>query len=98
MSESQPKYQVQQKRSSRPVEPERAGVPLVLAEPERPPYLMAAAVALGALLLYVVTLAPTTQFWDTSEYLAPPSRSTISPHTTLSRPAWPGLSRGPVAR
>src|SRR6266545_4055013 len=73
MSESQPKYQVQQKRSSRPVEPERAeraGVPLVLTEPERPPYVMAAGVALGALLLYVMTLAPTTQFWDTSEYLA----------------------------
>ncbi len=37
---------------------------------ERPPYLLAALVALGALLLYVGTLAPTTQFWDTSEYIA----------------------------
>ena len=37
---------------------------------ERPPYLMAGLVALGALLLYIVTLAPTTQFWDTSEYIA----------------------------
>src|SRR6185312_17546439 len=36
----------------------------------RPPYLMAALVALGALILYIVTLAPTTQFWDTSEYIA----------------------------
>jgi len=36
----------------------------------RPPYLMAALVFLGALILYVVTLAPTTQFWDTSEYIA----------------------------
>ena len=36
----------------------------------RPPYLMAALVVLGALILYVVTLAPTTQFWDTSEYIA----------------------------
>ena len=36
----------------------------------RPPYAMAACVALGALLLYVLTLAPTTQFWDTSEYIA----------------------------
>jgi len=27
-------------------------------------------VALGALVLYVWTLAPTTQFWDTSEYIA----------------------------
>ncbi len=39
-------------------------------EVERPPYLWAAGVALGALLLYVATLAPTTQFWDTSEYIA----------------------------
>jgi hypothetical protein len=31
---------------------------------------MAAAVFVGALVLYVVTLAPTTQFWDTSEYIA----------------------------
>ncbi|HEU5262018.1 MAG TPA: DUF2723 domain-containing protein [Gemmatimonadales bacterium] len=37
---------------------------------EPPPYLMAGVVALGALLLYIVTLAPTTQFWDTSEYIA----------------------------
>ena len=35
-----------------------------------PPYLMAALVSLGALILYVLTLAPTTQFWDTSEYIA----------------------------
>src|ERR1041385_8199427 len=38
--------------------------------PERPPYLMAACVTLGAFVLYVLTLAPTTQFWDTSEYIA----------------------------
>src|SRR5881392_3584421 len=38
--------------------------------PEAPPYLWAGFVALGALILYVVTLAPTTQFWDTSEYIA----------------------------
>jgi hypothetical protein len=37
---------------------------------ERPPYRMAACVGLGALVLYVLTLAPTTQFWDTSEYIA----------------------------
>src|SRR3970040_806889 len=36
----------------------------------RPPYVMAACVTLGALLLYVLTLAPTTQFWDASEYIA----------------------------
>jgi Protein of unknown function (DUF2723) len=52
--------------SRRPSAP--MAVPAV--ETERPPYLMAAFVSLGALLLYVVTLAPTTQFWDTSEYLA----------------------------
>src|SRR5881227_208030 len=40
------------------------------AEVERPPYLMAGLVSLGALVLYVMTLAPTTQFWDTSEYIA----------------------------
>jgi hypothetical protein len=40
------------------------------AEVEAPPYLMALGVAAAALLLYIVTLAPTTQFWDTSEYIA----------------------------
>ena len=40
------------------------------AASERPPYLIAGLVALGTLLLYVATLAPTTQFWDTSEYIA----------------------------
>jgi len=33
---------------------------------QKPPYVMAGVVALGALLLYVATLAPTTQFLDTS--------------------------------
>ena len=37
---------------------------------QQPPYLWAAFVFLGTLALYVVTLAPTTQFWDTSEYIA----------------------------
>src|SRR4029079_5570304 len=37
---------------------------------ERPPYL-GALVTLGVvLLIYVATLAPTTAFWDTSEYIA----------------------------
>src|SRR6058998_1215209 len=36
---------------------------------ERPPYFIAGLVALGALLLYVATIAPTTQFWDASEYI-----------------------------
>ena len=34
-----------------------------------PPYIMAACVSVGALVLYILTLAPTTQFWDTSEYM-----------------------------
>jgi hypothetical protein len=34
------------------------------------PYRWAGGVALGALILYVITLAPTTQFWDASEYIA----------------------------
>jgi Protein of unknown function (DUF2723) len=37
---------------------------------EGPPYLLAGLVALGALIIYIATLAPTTQFWDTSEYIA----------------------------
>ncbi len=37
---------------------------------ERPPYLAAAAAAAAILLLYILTIAPTTQFWDTSEYIA----------------------------
>jgi hypothetical protein len=37
---------------------------------EAPPYLMAAGVSVAALVLYILTLAPTTQFWDTSEYIA----------------------------
>src|SRR5207253_6981325 len=36
----------------------------------RPPYGIAALVSLAALVLYVATLAPTTQFWYTSEYIA----------------------------
>ncbi len=39
-------------------------------EAERPPYLLAGAVALATLVLYVATLAPTAQFWDTPEYIA----------------------------
>src|SRR2546428_12343949 len=44
--------------------------PAASAAAERPPYLTAVSVALGVLILYVATLAPTTQFWDTSEYIA----------------------------
>ncbi|HXQ27836.1 MAG TPA: DUF2723 domain-containing protein [Gemmatimonadales bacterium] len=37
---------------------------------EKPPYVGAGLVTIGALAVYVATLAPTTQFWDTSEYIA----------------------------
>jgi hypothetical protein len=38
--------------------------------PEAPPYLVAICVAAILLVVYVITIAPTTQFWDTSEYIA----------------------------
>jgi hypothetical protein len=41
-----------------------------LPEGYRPPYLAAGTAALAAFLLYGVTLAPTTAFWDASEYIA----------------------------
>src|SRR6266436_6326225 len=44
--------------------------PLAAPAVSAPPYLMAGCVSLGALILYILTLAPTTQFWDTSEYIA----------------------------
>ncbi len=37
---------------------------------ERPPYAWAGAVAAAVSLLYIATLAPTTAFWDASEYIA----------------------------
>src|SRR5215217_359866 len=37
---------------------------------ERPSYLAAGIVSLVVLLLYLVTLAPNTAMWDTSEYIA----------------------------
>ena len=36
----------------------------------RPSYLAAAITALAVLVLYLVTLAPSTAMWDTSEYIA----------------------------
>jgi len=39
-------------------------------ESYRPPYLVAGLAALAVWSLYVLTLAPTTAFWDTSEYIA----------------------------
>src|ERR1041385_3771741 len=43
-----------------------------MTEPDRPapPYGYAALVAVVVLGIYVATLAPTTAFWDTSEYIA----------------------------
>jgi hypothetical protein len=43
---------------------------LAPAERYQPPYLAAGLAGLAVLVLYAVTLAPTTQFWDTSEYIA----------------------------
>src|SRR6187455_2101987 len=37
---------------------------------ERPSYLAAGVVSLVVLLLYLITLAPSTAMWDTSEYIA----------------------------
>jgi transmembrane protein TMEM260 (protein O-mannosyltransferase) len=37
---------------------------------ERPPYLWAFVTAVVVLAIYLATLAPTTAFWDTSEYIA----------------------------
>ena len=39
-------------------------------EAPRPPIAAALAAALAVFVLYVITLAPTTAFWDTSEYIA----------------------------
>jgi len=45
----------------------------------RPPYGTAATVSLGALILYILTLAPTTAFWDASEYI-PAAHALGIPH------------------
>src|SRR3954469_10756999 len=39
-------------------------------EPTRPPYLVAGVVTAIVFVLYLVTLAPSTAMWDTSEYIA----------------------------
>jgi hypothetical protein len=36
----------------------------------KPPYLAAGIAAIGVFILYAITLAPSTAFWDTSEYIA----------------------------
>ena len=40
------------------------------AEPQKPPYLAALLTTVVVFLIYLATLAPTTAFWDTSEYIA----------------------------
>src|SRR5881409_3356220 len=37
---------------------------------ERPPYMWAAVTSVLVFAIYLATLAPTTAFWDTSEYIA----------------------------
>jgi hypothetical protein len=44
--------------------------PLQAGGSPHPPYGWAALAGLGVFLLYALTLAPTTAFWDTSEYIA----------------------------
>jgi hypothetical protein len=61
--------QTVEERTPRPRGGASSRQPLVV-EAYRPPYLAAAIAALAVLGLYVVTLSPTTWFWDTSEYIA----------------------------
>src|SRR3989337_2676219 len=42
----------------------------MIAEREKPPYLWAFVTAVIVFAIYLATLAPTTAFWDTSEYIA----------------------------
>src|SRR2546425_13208629 len=64
MSQAQPAVKI--RVSERGV----SATPVAVGASAGPPYLMAACVTLAALVLYVLTVAPTTQFWDTSEYIA----------------------------
>jgi hypothetical protein len=59
---------MKQLEQERPVP--RAARAEFVAEPYHPPYLGALLAALGVFILYLVTLSPTTWFWDTSEYIA----------------------------
>jgi hypothetical protein len=43
---------------------------MTVATSERPPYRWAAATGGVVLVIYLLTLSPTTAFWDTSEYIA----------------------------
>jgi hypothetical protein len=44
--------------------------PVAVRPAHRPPYLWALASAVALFTLYAITLAPSTAFWDTSEYIA----------------------------
>ena len=44
--------------------------PTIVEREERPSYLAAGLASLGVFILYLVTLAPSTAMWDTSEYIA----------------------------
>jgi hypothetical protein len=50
--------------------PETTAAPPAQTHDLRPPYGTAAVAAAAVFALYVVTLGPTTAFWDTSEYIA----------------------------
>lgn len=50
--------------------PDTTQAPSPTADELRPPYGAAALAAVAVFALYAVTLAPTTAFWDTSEYIA----------------------------
>ncbi len=51
-------------------EPARTEIDVVPTAHARPPYLWAAASAAALFALYAITLAPSTAFWDASEYIA----------------------------
>ena len=44
--------------------------PATRPESDKPPYFWALGAGLLVFALYALTLAPSTQFWDTSEYIA----------------------------
>jgi hypothetical protein len=44
--------------------------PVYVSQSERPPYLWGLLTAVVIFAIYLATLAPTTAFWDTSEYIA----------------------------
>jgi hypothetical protein len=63
-----------QKSIMKQVDQERVVSPTARVEPDplayRPPYLAAVVAAIAVFGLYLLTLSPTTAFWDTSEYIA----------------------------